>query len=68
MSDDSKRRRGRPSRYLNGGTNALMRGPNKPGDEIVGEYTRERLIKMDARFCAAMERASSGGGPRCARR
>ena len=57
MSDDSKRRRGRPSRYLNGGANALTRAPNKPGDEVQGGWTREQLLRMDDCFIVAVEAA-----------
>jgi hypothetical protein len=57
MSDDSKRRRGQSSRYLNGGTNALMRAPNKPGDEVQGGWTREQLLRMDDCFVVAVEAA-----------
>jgi hypothetical protein len=57
MSDDDKRRRGRPSRYLNGGTNALMRAPSAPGDELQGGWTREQLLRMDDRYVAAVEAA-----------
>ena len=28
-----------------------------PGDELEGGWPREDMLKMDARFCAAMERA-----------
>ena len=57
MSDDSKRRRGRPSRYLNGGANSLTRAPNKPGDEVQGGWTREQLLRMDVCFVVAVEAA-----------
>jgi hypothetical protein len=61
MSDDSKRRRGQASRYLNGGTNALMRAPNKPGDELQGGWTREQLLRMDDCFVVAVEAAFRSG-------
>ena len=61
MSDDSKRRRGQPSRYLNGGANALTRAPNKPGDEVHGGWTREQLLRMDAAFVRHVERAFRRG-------
>jgi len=32
-----------------------------PGDEVVGEYSRDRLLRMDEKFCAAMERAIARG-------
>jgi hypothetical protein len=38
----------------------------QPGDEQTGEWTRERLLKIDARFVERMERAiaraASNGG------
>jgi hypothetical protein len=55
-----RRKCGQVSRYLNGGTNALMR-ETQPEDRQVGEWPRERLLKMDAKFCAAMERAFKRG-------
>lgn len=68
MSDHDQRRRGQSSRYLNGGTNALMRAPAQRGDELQGGWSREQLMKMDARFVAAVARAiargkETGGGP-----
>jgi hypothetical protein len=57
MSDDNRRRRGQPSRYLNGGTNALMRAPAQRGDELKGGWTREQLIRTDGDFVAAVEAA-----------
>jgi hypothetical protein len=33
----------------------------EPGDEVVGEYTRARLIRMDSAFVAAMKHAISRG-------
>src|SRR6516165_10614900 len=57
MSDHDQRRRGQASRYLNGGENALMRGPFKPGDELQGGWTREQLISMNDRFVVAVETA-----------
>jgi len=33
----------------------------EPGDEIEGDYTRERLEEMDARFSERVERAISPG-------
>jgi hypothetical protein len=57
MSDDQPRRRGGASRYLNGGTNALMRAPAQRGDEQNGAWSREQLIRMDGDFAARLERA-----------
>jgi hypothetical protein len=61
MSDDSKRRSGRSSRYLNGGASLLVCAPSKPGDELNGGWSREQLIHMDSDFVAAMERAIAAG-------
>jgi hypothetical protein len=55
MSSNGKRVR-KPEPYV-----ASKRTPFQPGDEVVGEYSRERLIAMDARFRAAMERAIARG-------
>jgi len=57
----SSGKRGQPSRYLNGGTNALMGGPNKPSNEQNGGWTRKQLMEMDSDFIAAMERAIARG-------
>jgi len=57
----SSGKRGQPSRYLNGGTNALMGGPNKPGNEQNDGWTRKQLMEMDSDFIAAMERAIARG-------
>jgi len=59
MSDDSKRRSGRSSRYLNGGSNALMRRAAGARENLEqnGGWSRSALIKMDAKFVAAMKRA-----------
>jgi len=35
--------------------------PPQPGDEQVGEYSRERLIRMNDRFVERMESAISRG-------
>jgi len=41
MSDDAKRRRGRKP-YLHAAA------PFEPGDEVVGDYSRTRLLKMES--------------------
>jgi hypothetical protein len=51
MSDDSKRRRGRPALHQNGGS-LLVRAPSEPGDEQQGDWGREELIRMNDRFAA----------------
>jgi hypothetical protein len=60
-SNGSGRRRGQQSRYLNGGVSALRRGTCQPSDAIMGTWMREELERMDAEFCAAMERAFKFG-------
>jgi hypothetical protein len=55
------KRRGRSSRYLNGGISALLRGRAQPGDELQGTWTREELLRMHDRFVAAVEAAISLG-------
>lgn len=54
-------KRGQPSRYLNGGANALMRAPSKPRDEQQAAWPRATLEEMDARFAEAMARALRTG-------
>ena len=56
MSDDSKRRRGRPALHQNGGS-LLVRAPSKPGDELQGGWTREQLLRIDECFIVAVEAA-----------
>jgi hypothetical protein len=60
MSDDSKRRRGRPALHQNGGS-LLVRAPSKPGDELQGGWTREQLLRMDDCFVVAVEAAFRSG-------
>jgi len=55
MSSNGKRVR-RPEPYLAGKST-----PPQPGDEQVGEYTRERLIRMNDRFVERVERAFKNG-------
>jgi hypothetical protein len=42
--------------YRNG-----KRPPPQPGDEAIGDWSRERLFRMDARFRVRMERAIAAG-------
>jgi hypothetical protein len=35
----------------------LLASGGEPDDRIVGEWSRQRLLKMDAKFCRAVERA-----------
>jgi hypothetical protein len=51
MSSSNGRNRGRPP-YLAGKST-----PPQPGDERNGDYSREHLLKMDARFRDRVERA-----------
>ena len=55
MSSNGKRVR-RPEPYVNGKDT-----PFQPGDEVVGEYGRERLIRMNDRFVERVERAFKNG-------
>jgi len=48
-------RRGRRSTYLNGKSTPLQ------ADEREGEWPRERLIRMNERFVARLERAIATG-------
>ena len=57
----SGKRIGQPSRYLNGGSSLLVRRPFEPDDRIEGAWPRAELLKMDQRFCTAMERAFARG-------
>ena len=54
MSDDSRRRTGRP--YTNG-RSLLARAPSKPGDELQDGWTREQLLRTDDCFVVAVEAA-----------
>jgi hypothetical protein len=56
MSDDSKRRRGRPALHQNGGS-LLVRAQSKLGDELQGGWTREQILRMDDCFIVAVEAA-----------
>jgi hypothetical protein len=55
MSANGKRVR-KPKPYLAGKDAALQ-----PGDEVVGEYSGERLVTMDRRFVERVERAIAAG-------
>jgi hypothetical protein len=55
MSSNSKRVR-KPEPYTSG-----KDCPVQPGDEVVGEYSRERLLRMDERFRERMQRAIERG-------
>src|SRR6516225_1872025 len=50
-------RHGRRSEYHS----ILQRAAFEPGDEQHGGWPRAALMRMDARFCAAMERAIARG-------
>jgi hypothetical protein len=49
------------TRYGVGSPSKLASEPTMPDDGRVGDYTRERLLAMDAAFCAAMARAIARG-------
>jgi hypothetical protein len=38
----------------------------QPGDEQIGDYTQERLLRMDQKFTARVERALECGAERTA--
>ena len=46
------------------GRSVLATAPCEPGDEVVGEWSRDRLVRMDARFVDAVERAIARGKER----
>ena len=58
MSSNGKRVR-KPRPYLNGKGAACQ-----PGNEVVGEYSRERLLRMNDRFVERVERAFETGSER----
>jgi hypothetical protein len=58
MSVNGKRVR-RPEPYMCG-----KDCPPQPGDEAVGGWSREQLIRMDADFVAQVERAFESGSER----
>ena len=39
----------------------LKTTPLEPGDEQIGEWPHDRLVRMDARFCKRLERAIANG-------
>lgn len=43
------------------GRSVLANAPFEPGDERSGDYTREQLLRMDAKFCERMQRAIERG-------
>ena len=60
-NDSSSGKRGQLSWHLNGGGSVLVRTEPQPGDEQEGGWSRARLLRMDADFVAAMERAFKRG-------
>jgi hypothetical protein len=46
------------------GRSKLQNEASEPGDELQGDYTRERLLQMDARFRERLERAIAHGKER----
>jgi hypothetical protein len=46
------------------GLSKLQNSATEPGDELQGDYTREQLMRMDARFVHAVERAIARGQER----
>jgi len=63
MSDDSKRRRGGMSRYLNGGTNSLMRRAAGARQHLEqnGGWSYEHFVRLDSDFVSAVEAAFRSG-------
>ena len=59
MSDHEKRRRGGASWYFNGngGSRLMSRAAGARKNLERATWTRERLLAMDADFCARLERA-----------
>jgi hypothetical protein len=56
------RKRGQASRYLNGSESKLVSNPRDFDDPgIIGLWSREQLICMDADFVAALEKAFRSG-------
>jgi hypothetical protein len=56
MSTPAKPRLRKPEPYL-----ASKRAAFQPGDEVSGAFSRERLVAMDQRFVARVERAFETG-------
>ena len=55
------RKIGRTSFHLDGAGSKLAAAPTEPDDAQQGGWPRAALLKMDARFCAAMARALARG-------
>ena len=62
-TNGERKRVGQPSRYLNGGENTLVSRSRNPGEnlELHGQWPYEQLLRMDADFITAMERAFHSG-------
>jgi len=60
---NGERRRTRLSQYHNGGENALVRRPPRPGENLErnGDYTRVQLVRMNNNFVRRVERAFKRG-------
>jgi hypothetical protein len=43
------------------GRSKLQNGASEPGDELVGEWPRDQLVRMDEKFCRTVERAIASG-------
>jgi hypothetical protein len=52
------RKRGDPP---TNGASKIANAPIEPGDQQVGEWSRERLVRMNARFVECVERAIATG-------
>ena len=51
----------KPYQQPTNGRSKLQNGASEPGDELVGEWPRDALIRMDMRFCERLERAIANG-------
>jgi len=62
-SASGRKRVGQQSRYVNGGENSLVRRPPRPRENLeqIGAFTPAQLVRMEADFCARMERAIARG-------
>jgi len=53
-----------PTRFTPGHTSQIAMGDCQPGDQQDGAFSREQLLRMDARFVARVERAIAAGKER----
>jgi hypothetical protein len=60
MSRSVHGKRGRPLRVADG-KSKLVRAEVQPDDRQIGAWPREALLRMDEKFCAAMQAAIERG-------